>query len=99
MVAVISVVLLSASRGRAQESWSPTSTGANVPAARYVHTAVWTGREMIIWGGIGSSGTGINTGGRYDPISDSWVATSTGANVAPARYNHTGVWTGREMIV
>ena len=31
-------------------SWTPTST-TNAPGVRYSHTAVWTGDEMIIWGG------------------------------------------------
>jgi hypothetical protein len=34
-----------------------------------------------------------NTGGRYDPVSDSWGAVSTGTNVPTARYWHTAVWT------
>ena len=34
------------------DGWSPTpSWGA--PSARSVHGAVWTGSEMIIWGGYG----------------------------------------------
>ena len=33
------------------DSWTATST-TNAPAARFVHTAVWTGSEMIVWGGI-----------------------------------------------
>src|SRR2546428_8647781 len=32
-----------------RSAWTPTSlTGA--PDARYLHTAVWTGRSMVIWG-------------------------------------------------
>jgi hypothetical protein len=50
---------------------------------------------MIVWGG---SGLG-NTGGRYDPIQDTWRATSTGANVPESRSYHSAVWTGTEMIV
>jgi N-acetylneuraminic acid mutarotase len=76
-------------------SWTATST-TNVPAARYLHTAVWTGSEMIVWGGAGSSR--FNTGGRYDPGTESWAATST-TNVPAARHYHTAVWTGSEMIV
>ena len=30
--------------------WAAT-TSTNVPEARGAHTAVWTGNEMIIWGG------------------------------------------------
>ena len=40
------------------------------------HTAVWTGSEMIVWGGD-HSGSLLNTGGRYNPSTDSWTATST----------------------
>jgi len=38
-------------------------------------------------------------GGRYDPSTDTWTSTSTGANVPTARALHTAVWTGMEMIV
>ena len=31
---------------------------------------------MIVWGGVNSNGY-LNTGGRYDPSTDSWTATST----------------------
>src|SRR6185312_6063440 len=40
----------------------------------------------------------LNTGGRYDPSSDSWAATST-SNAPQARGSHTAVWSGNEMIV
>ncbi len=77
------------------DSWQPTSISANVPIARNNHTAIWTGSEMIVWGGDG----GFNTGGRYDPSMDSWFSTNTGTNVPQARYWHTAIWTGNEMIV
>jgi N-acetylneuraminic acid mutarotase len=81
------------------DTWAATSTGANVPAARYLETAVWTGTEMIVWGGAGLFREMLNSGGRYDPDTDSWTATSTGANVPTARDLQTAVWTGTEMIV
>ena len=53
---------------------------------------------MIVWGGYGSSGPYLDTGGRYNPSTDSWTVTSTTG--APAgRTDHTAVWTGSEMIV
>src|SRR5438477_1698558 len=73
------------------DTWTATSL-TNAPTARYGHTAVWTGSEMILWGG------GSNTGGRYNPSTDSWTATST-TNAPTARSPHTAVWTGSEMIV
>jgi len=83
------------------DSWKATSTGPNVPAARDVHTAVWTGTEMIVWGGCyyDADVHSLNTGGRYDPAGDSWTATSIGANVPSARFGFTAVWTGAEMVV
>ena len=71
---------------------------ASVPTAREMHTAVWTGTEMIVWGGYDEYFYPLNTGGRYDPSSDSWTPTSI-ANVPTARVIHTAVWTGTEMIV
>ncbi len=79
------------------DTWAPTSTAANAPAARFGHTAVWAGTEMIVWGGYADNY--LNTGGRYDPSVDTWAPTSTGHNVPAARSGHTGVWTGSEMIV
>src|SRR5947209_19913590 len=47
--------------GRVQSvdtSWSQKSTGSP-PAMRYLHTAVWTGNEMIVWGG-NNNGSDLN---------------------------------------
>jgi N-acetylneuraminic acid mutarotase len=77
--------------------WTPTST-SNAPTARSSHTAVWTGNEMIVWGGSDNNFPGLNTGGRYNPGTDSWAATSTSGAPA-ARSYHTAVWTGSQMIV
>ncbi|MCK6469278.1 MAG: hypothetical protein L6Q53_13950 [Candidatus Brocadia sinica] len=80
------------------DSWISTAT-TGAPSARQLHTAVWTGTQMIVWGGYGSS-TYLNTGGRYDPSANTWTPTSTTTLGAPgARYWHTAVWTGTQMIV
>ncbi|HXU36939.1 MAG TPA: kelch repeat-containing protein [Blastocatellia bacterium] len=78
------------------DSWTAASL-SNAPPAREVHTAVWTGSVMVVWGGLGGN-IRLNTGGRYDPSADTWNATDT-ANAPTARYGHTAVWTGSEMIV
>ena len=52
---------------------------------------------MIVWGGEDFSGA-FNTGGRYNPDTDSWTATST-TNAPDPRIVHTAVWSGSEMIV
>ena len=58
-----------------------------------------TGNEMIIWGGDNNIPPYyLNTGGRYNPITDSWVGTST-SNAPSAREFHTGIWAANDMIV
>jgi N-acetylneuraminic acid mutarotase len=80
------------------DSWLPTNI-TNAPDPRYLHTAVWTGSAMIVWGGTTTFFPSyFNTGGRYDPNTDSWIATST-ADAPDARYSHTAVWTGGEMVI
>ena len=40
--------------------WTATST-ANAPSARTVYSPVWTGSEMIVWGGYFFDGNGNQT--------------------------------------
>ena len=84
----------------ATNSWTRTSA-IGAPEKRSKHTAVWTGTEMIVWGGQQQpSGLfkALSTGGRYNPVTNTWVATSL-TNTPPQAYDHTAVWTGQEMIV
>ena len=51
---------------------------------------------MLVWGGRGPGP--VNTGGRYNPATDTWTAVSTDG--APsARSVAMAVWTGTEMLV
>jgi len=50
----------------ATDSWTPTSV-VNVPQSRYANTAIWTGTQMIIWGGYDDSAGFLNSGGIYVP--------------------------------
>jgi len=79
------------------DSWAPIST-LNAPQGRVAHTAVWTGTEMIVWGGLAPPFTSaaLVTGGRYRPLTDSWLPTAIGPM---GQRDHTAVWTGNEMIV
>ena len=54
----------------ASDTWSMTSL-VDAPAVGNEHAAVWTGREMIVWGGAFSSAGGI-----YTPANDTWRPTS-----------------------
>jgi len=86
----------SSTGGCTDDTWTATST-TNAPTARDGHNAVWTGSEMIVWGGFDGSNY-VNTGGSYNPATDSWTATST-TNPPTARSYNDAVWTGSEMIV
>jgi Kelch motif len=73
------------------------TTTTNAPSGREGQPAVWTGHEIIIWGGDDGINF-LNTGGRYDPVQDVWRATSL--NGAPdARFGHSFIWIGDRLIV
>ena len=78
------------------ETWEAISD-VNAPSARDEHTAVWTGEEMIIWGGKSQLGV-LDTGARYNPETDTWSPVSASGAPSP-RFWHTAVWTGEEMII
>ena len=79
------------------ESWSPVAT-AGAPAARSRHTAIWTGNEMIVWGGVTTGSVALGDGYAYNPALNSWRRIAdTGA--PSARVGHTAVWTGSGMVV
>src|SRR6185436_5784137 len=75
-------------------------TLAGAPTGRRHHTGTWTGTSVMIWGGCleNECTSQASTGGLYDPVADSWTATST-VNAPSARAFHTAVWTGSQVIV
>ena len=82
------------------DAWTTIST-VNAPSNRGCVNGVWTGSKFIVWGGCinpNSSGGGLNTGGIYDPSTDTWTTTSM-TNVPTARVDNVTVWTGSRMIV
>ena len=86
--------------GPANDSWRPLPR-QGAASSRTGHTAVWTGEEMIVWGGFGGvwgNNTNRDDGARYSPSLNRWRPVST-RNAPPARFDHTAVWTGTEMIV
>jgi hypothetical protein len=50
-------------------AWTPI---ANAPSVRAEHAAVWTGAEMLVWGGYpGGIGLSLDAG-RFEPATDTW---------------------------
>jgi hypothetical protein len=83
--------------GKCADAWEPTAM-LDAPAPRKRHMALWTGSQMIIWGGEAGDGSPLRTGGIYDPASMVWTPTST-ANAPGSRFFTTAVWTGSKMVV
>ena len=83
------------------DTWSDIST-QGAPSPRLRHTAIWTGTEMIIWGGMGLNGNGeyieLDDGARYNPATDTWQSISP-QGAPSARVGHSAVWTGNEMLI
>lgn len=69
---------------------------ADAPIAfRYGHSAVWTGREMIIWGGKHLAA--LSDGAAYDPVRDTWRRIE--AAPISGRIDHASAWYGGAVIV
>lgn len=81
------------------DTWTDISA-TNTPVARATLAAVWTGSEMIVWGGHFYDGIdhNLNSGGRYNPTSDSWILTNT-TGAPDGRVGFAIGWTGSEMVV
>jgi hypothetical protein len=85
-------------RGR----WTPMATAPI--DGRTAHALVWTGSEMLVWGGTGSSPTQSvfdsvypRGGAAYDPVHDRWRRIPDAP--IPGRDHPIAVWTGRELVV
>ncbi len=84
------------------DSWRIVSS-AGAPSPRVFTTPVWSGKEMIIWGG-GDTRTNWNAppvlgdGFAYNPSTDSW-RTISNLGAPSARAKALFAWTGEEMLV
>ncbi|MCF7764845.1 MAG: galactose oxidase [Verrucomicrobia bacterium] len=78
-------------------AWANGNT-AGAASARYGHTAVWTGSQMVVWGGSLAPGVYSSSGSIYTPLSDVWTPVSPVA-VPSARTGHSAIWTGQKMLV
>lgn len=82
----------------ASNTWTPMSS-VNAPTGRALATGVWTGTELIVWGGfLGHTNisSSLNTGGRYNPATDTWTPFNTGQYTWSQE--PTAVWTGSKVI-
>ena len=78
------------------DNWASTSV-TNAPDGRIYHSAVWTGSEMIVWGGETLSLRSQHW--RKIQSQHRQLDGHQHHQRADARGRHTAVWTGSEMIV
>jgi hypothetical protein len=78
----------------AARTWRKLPEAPIVP--RFGAVYLWTGSEVIVWGGGDREDPMSLEGAAYDPAGDSWRRIAT----APVALNQVdGIWTGREMVV
>lgn len=86
-------------------AYSPaTGTWRRLPpapiSAREGQVAVWTGTEMVIWGGYTHAGPPSKvtaTGAAYNPATDAWSVLPT-APLSP-RAGSLAAWTGSQVLI
>jgi N-acetylneuraminic acid mutarotase len=89
----------------ATDTWR-TISKVGPPKGRVHMITVWTGREMLVWGGVNDanvSGTGdrsryLGSGAFYDPETDSWTPTPS-ANAPSPRLISAAIWSGDAVLI
>lgn len=108
LIAVLVLALLLAgcgSRAAPAESeapWNELSSGwSRLPAPPILRAraaSVWTGREILVWGGdTDLGGTHHAEGAAYDPATGEW--SELPQSPLSARSSPAAVWTGVEMVI
>ena len=87
-------------RPRKPDSWRVIAEGPI--RSDYGHKGVWTGKEVIIWGGSRLRGDSlrsyyVRTGAAYNPKTDAWRRVP--AAPIPGGGGYSAIWTGNEMIL
>lgn len=80
------------------DTWGPPMQTTGAPGPRNCPAVVWTGSEMLVWGGWRPE-VWLNDGTRYDPVTDSWGPPISTIGAPAARTCASAVWTGTEMVV
>jgi hypothetical protein len=82
----------------ATSSWTPVPT-AGAPVGRISAGAVWANDRFVVWGGVTPAPVGSsNSGGVYDPASQSWSTMTTTGAPSP-RVGFSAISAGSTLIV
>ena len=90
-------------------SWTPLTADWE-DKERFGHTAVWTGTDMIVWGGhylqyeydifgnVWTNSALPTKGIRYNPVTETWTPMSENG-APPGREDFCAAWTGSQLFV
>jgi len=78
------------------ERWRPISQDGQ-PSPRFPAALMWTGSDVIVWGGTPSAGV-LGDGALYDPEADAWRPMS-GVGAPAARTATSAAWTGSNVVL
>ncbi len=81
----------------ATDKWNAQPAPPPGFSGRYKPVVVWTGDEMIVWGGQTSTSAWAKDGARYDPKTRVWTKFSDPS--LDGRFFGTGEWSGKELLV
>lgn len=89
-----------AEAGAERDTWRVIA--ASPLAAGYGYDAVWTGEEMVVWGGGYTDPESLDfaylrDGAAYDPDADTWRRIPKAP--IPGGFGYSLTWTGNEMVV
>jgi hypothetical protein len=81
------------------DSWQPSHAKFDFNQTLLGVTMVWSGRELIIWHDVSTGKGYIMVGGRYDPVRDTFEATSWDGAAAGRGGSAAAVWTGSDVLL
>jgi len=77
-------------------TWRTLPVSGLTPRAHAI--TVWTGTELVVWGGLNADLTvAYGDGARLDPTTDTWRRLPPAP--VPARGQATAVWSGHEVLL
>jgi len=84
-----------------ESDWQTLDPGPLEP--REGAAVVWTGEELVVWGGyLEATGQIVPDGAAYSPTTGEWRSVAPAPSVAPGRRasgSAVGVWTGEEVLL
>jgi len=86
----------------ASDTWKDMNRSGE-PTARGYEARVWTGEQLLIWGGVAQSGdkswANHQDGALFDPVKNRWTPMSTNGAPEGRAVMQQYVWTGSQFIV